>query len=223
MVKCKADSLEHGAVGIKGPNDEIIELMKKNGTHYVPTLVVHENLSMDHEGMEAFLNDNQLRRSVSPVTIQNFIKTIKGRKKGSHAIPSKRNLERMRRNMRILHQDIMKSLKWVRNAGIPVVAGSDTGNFLTFPGVSLHREIELLVDSGLSPMEAISAATANAARLLGTEDKIGTVEKGKLADIIIVDGNPTSNISDIRKVETVIKNGQIVDSRKLADKISAVH
>ena len=223
MVKCKADSLEHGAVGIKSPNDEIIELMKKNGTYYVPTLVVHENLSMDPKGMDAFLNDNQLRRSVSPVTIQNLIKTIKGRKKGSHAIPSKRNLERMRRNMRILHQDIMKSLKWVRNAGIPVVAGSDTGNFLTFPGVSLHREIELLVDSGLSPMEAISAATANAAKLLGTEDKIGTVEKGKLADIIIVDGNPTSNISDIRKVETVIKNGQIVDSRKLADKISAVH
>ncbi len=220
MVKCKANSLEHGAVGIKDPKDEIIDLMKKNGTYYVPTLVVHENLSMEPKEIVAFLDDKQLRRSVSSITVQNIREAI-GRKEKTddQGSPTRQDLERRRNNMRIFHKDLMRSLKWVKDAGIKVVAGSDTGNFLTFPGISLHRELELLTQAGLSPIDAIKAATKNAAELLGTEEKLGTIEKGKLADIVIVDGKPSSNISDIRKVDTVIKNGLIIDLAELANKI----
>jgi len=221
MVRCEADSLEHGAAGIKAPDDEIIKLMKKNGTYYVPTLVVHENLSMDSKKIETFLDNHQLRRSVSSVIIQNIRNAISQKMKSrSEAMPKKQDLELMRNRMRSLFRDLIKSLDWIRNAGIPIVAGSDMGNFLTFPGISLHRELELLVNAGLFPMDAIKAATRNAAKLLGTEHKLGTVEKGKLADIIIINGNPLSNISEIRKIETVIKDGQILDLNELTEKIN---
>jgi len=221
MVRCKADSLEHGAAGIKVPDDEIIRLMKKNGTYYVPTLAVHENLSMDSRKIETFLDDHQLRRSVSTVIIQNIRNTI-NQKTVSRSQGTPKKQELIRNRMRTLFRGLIKSLNWIRNAGIPIVTGSDMGNFLTFPGTSLHRELELLVKAGLSPMDAIKAATRNAAKLLGAENKLGTVEKGKLADIIIINGNPLSNISEIRKIETVIKDGQILDLNELTKKINIV-
>jgi len=197
--------------------------MKKNGTYYVPTLVVHENLSMDSKKIETFLDDYQLRRSVSSVIIQNIRNAISQKRESrSQATPKKQNLELMRNRMRTLFRDLIKSLNWIRNAGIPIVAGSDMGNFLTFPGISLHRELELLVKAGLSRIDAIKAATRNAAKLLGVENKLGTVEKGKLADIIIINGNPLSNISEIRKIEMVIRDGQILDLNELTKKINIV-
>jgi len=100
----------------------------------------------------------------------------------------------MEETVRLLHQ-----------AGVPIVAGTDQA----VPGYSLDREIELYVQAGFTPMEAIQAATLVPARAMGMEKDSGTIEVGKRADVILVDGNPLQNISDIRKVNTVFAAGKM--------------
>ena len=99
----------------------------------------------------------------------------------------------------------------LHRAGIPVVAGTDQ----TVPGHSLHREIELYVQAGFTPMEAIQAATIVPARAMGIEKESGTVEKGKRGDVILVDGNPLDDIHQIRNVEYVITNGTMYHTAEL--------
>ena len=100
----------------------------------------------------------------------------------------------MEATVRLLHQ-----------AGVPIVAGTDQA----VPGFSLDREIELYVQAGFTPMEAIQAATLVPARAMGMEKESGTIEVGKRADVILVDGNPLENISDIRKVSAVFAAGKM--------------
>lgn len=94
-------------------------------------------------------------------------------------------------------------------AGGKVVAGSDTPNPFVIPGFSLHQEIQKMVEIGLTPIEAIRTATGTAAQLLRRKD-IGTIKVGHLADLVLIDGNPTENILELNKINTVIKNGEIV-------------
>jgi hypothetical protein len=99
----------------------------------------------------------------------------------------------------------------LHRAGVPIVAGTDQ----TVPGYSLYREIELYVQAGFTPMEAIQAATIVPARVMGLDEELGTVEAGKRADVIIVDGNPLESIHNIRKVEFVISNGVMYNCAEL--------
>ncbi len=99
----------------------------------------------------------------------------------------------------------------LHHAGVPIVAGTDQ----TVPGHSLHREIELYVQAGFTPMEAIESATIVPARVMGLDKELGTVEAGKRADVIIVDGNPLESIRNIRKVEFVITNGAMYNCAEL--------
>lgn len=95
-------------------------------------------------------------------------------------------------------------------AGGHVVTGTDAP--AVAPGISLHRDMELLVMAGLSPMHAIQAATRVGAAYLGKEKELGTVEAGKLADVVIIHGDPLKDITQTRRIDTVIKNGEIVDT-----------
>jgi len=101
-------------------------------------------------------------------------------------------------------------------AGGKIYSGTDT-SAATSPGLSLHHEMELLVDAGLTPMQAIMTATKNSADLLALSGKIGTVEKGKLADMVVLDANPLENIQNTKKIYRVIKDGRIVDTKYHAD------
>src|SRR6266481_6346199 len=96
----------------------------------------------------------------------------------------------------------------LHKAGIPIVAGSDTGLI----GYGLDRELELYVKAGMTPLEAIQTATIVPARVMNLANESGTIEPGKRADLILVDGNPLENISDIRKVIKVVSNGRMYDS-----------
>jgi len=99
----------------------------------------------------------------------------------------------------------------LHRAGIPIVAGTDQ----VVPGHSLHREIELYVKAGFTPMEAIQAATIVPARVMKLDNEVGTIESGKRADLIILDRNPLEQISNIRSIKTVITGGRIYDSASL--------
>jgi hypothetical protein len=105
-------------------------------------------------------------------------------------------------------------------AGGLLLAGPDpTGNGGVLPGFGDQREIELLVEAGLTPVEAIHVATENGASYLGRQDRIGTIAPGKQADLVLIKGDPSKNINEIENVETVFKAGIGYDSKKLIDSV----
>jgi hypothetical protein len=105
-------------------------------------------------------------------------------------------------------------------AGGLLLAGPDpTGNGGVLPGFGDQREIELLVEAGFTPVEAIHIATENGASYLGRQDRIGTLAPGKQADLVLIKGDPSKNIEDIENVETVFKAGIGYDSKKLIESV----
>jgi imidazolonepropionase-like amidohydrolase len=99
----------------------------------------------------------------------------------------------------------------LHQAAVPIVAGSDVG----VPGHTLHRELELYVKAGLTPLEALQAATITPARVMKVDNEVGTIEPGFRADMIVLDANPLDSISNIRKVRYVVTQGRLFDSSKL--------
>jgi len=95
--------------------------------------------------------------------------------------------------------------------GVPLVAGTDA----PLPGFALQRELELYVDTGLSPATALQLATFGAAKVMNMTDRSGSIGPGKLADLVIIDGDPTIRIGDIRRVASVMKDGVLYDPREL--------
>jgi imidazolonepropionase-like amidohydrolase len=105
-------------------------------------------------------------------------------------------------------------------AGGQLVAGTDpTGGGGVIPGYSNQRQIELLVEAGFTPLEAISIGTLNGARYLGRDARVGSIAVGKQADLVVIDGNPAATIADIRKVTTVYKQGIGFDPAKLVESV----
>jgi imidazolonepropionase-like amidohydrolase len=101
-----------------------------------------------------------------------------------------------------------------------LIAGTDpTGGGGVIPGYSNQRQIELLVEAGFSPLEAIRIATMNGATYLGREAAIGSIAAGKQADLVIVNGNPAASIADVRNVETVFRQGIGYDPVKLIESV----
>ena len=93
------------------------------------------------------------------------------------------------------------------NAGVQLLAGTD---MVLYPGFALHDELGLLVRAGLTPMEALQRATRNPARYFGLEDSLGTIEKGKLADLVLLEADPLKDIGNTRKISAVVLNGRLV-------------
>jgi hypothetical protein len=107
-------------------------------------------------------------------------------------------------------------------AGVPVLTGTDAGGLLyIFPGFSLHNELAFLVTAGFTPMQALQAATLEPARFLGLERSLGTVERGKIADLVVLDADPLADIANTTQVHAVLARGQLISAehrtRMLAD------
>src|SRR6185503_16932970 len=115
----------------------------------------------------------------------------------------------------LLARDRAMELAFSRAGGL-LIAGTDpTGSGGVIPGYSDQRQVELLVGSGFTPLEAIKICTLNGARYLGRADRIGSIATGKQADLVVIDGNPAETISDIRKVQMVFRQGVGYDPAKL--------
>jgi len=109
----------------------------------------------------------------------------------------------------------------MHHAGVQFLAGTDTPpGVYVFPGFSLHEELQRFVAAGFTPMEALQTATLNPARFLGIEDRLGTIEKGKLADLVLLDANPLEDIRNTQKIAGVVVDGRYL-SRADLDKMLA--
>lgn len=104
----------------------------------------------------------------------------------------------------------LKVVDVLNRAGVGILVGTDFGNPFIFPGTGVHEEMEALVRAGLTPLEALQAATINPARYLGVTDVLGTVAEGKLADLVLLDANPLEIITNTQRIHSVMLNGQLL-------------
>ena len=109
----------------------------------------------------------------------------------------------------------LRLVKAFKEAGVPVVTGTDAGVSGVVWGFALHDEMELLVKAGYSPHEVLSSATTLPATWLGIRDKIGTVEEGKFADLVLLDANPLDSVTNIRSIAGVFVNGKWISRKKI--------
>ena len=119
----------------------------------------------------------------------------------------------------LMRKEMEFELAFARAGGLLLAGPDPTGNGGVLPGFGDQREIELLVEAGFSPLEAIHIATSNGAAYLGRLESIGTLAPGKQADIVLIKGDPSKAIDDIENVEIVFKSGLGFDSRKLIESV----
>jgi len=170
---------------------------KKNGTWQCPTLTVLRSFS--YRDQASFRDDPRMK--YMPFSVRGMWTPVaspdgQGGAPEDHAF-SKRQF-----------QKDLELVGAMNRAGVDIIAGTDVLNPFCFPGFSLPDELELYVKAGLSPIEALRTATANPARFLGREKDFGTVQPGKLADLLLLDANPLDNINNVRKISALIYDGK---------------
>lgn len=119
----------------------------------------------------------------------------------------------------LLRKEMDFEIAFVKAGGLLLAGPDPTGNGGVLPGFGDQREIELLVEAGFTPVEAIQIATENGALYLGQQDRIGTLAPGKQADLVLIKGDPSKQIDEIENVETVFKSGIGYDSKKLIESV----
>jgi len=119
----------------------------------------------------------------------------------------------------LLRKEMDFEVAFVKAGGLLLAGPDPTGNGGVLPGFGDQREVELLVEAGLTPVEAIQIATENGASYLGQQARIGTLSPGKQADLVVIKGDPSKSIDEIENVETVFKAGIGYDSKKLIDSV----
>jgi len=187
---------------------------KRNGTWMCPTLSVLR--------AQAFIGDADFRNDLRLKYIQNFLRKQFWEDGFGFSSRTAEDNARARR----VFQKQLEVVGMMKRAGVDFIAGTDTANPYVFPGFSLHDELALLVQAGFTPMEALQAATRDAARYLGRLDSVGTIEKGKIADLVLLDANPLAEIGNTRKINAVVVGGTFITKpeldKMLADVVSLV-
>ena len=117
-----------------------------------------------------------------------------------------------------LFQKELEVVGSMNRAGVKLLAGTDTPNPYCFPGFSLHDELGFMVKAGLTPLQALQTATINPAEFLGLSKTLGTVEEGKIADLVLLDANPLENIANTKRIAAVVSSGRLFD-RKLLNRL----
>src|SRR5436309_8263879 len=210
-----ADVLVHSVID-KPVDEAFVKLLKDRHTILCPTLVVFERYG------RTFANRLNLtpeeRAWGNPEVIASLDVT---------KIPSDKLPERIKTaltkpdealgRIKKTYDVALKNLKTLEDAGVPIAAGTDAGNIGTIHGPALFREFQLMKEAGLTPMQILQCATANAAQLFGGETgaHIGRIEKGYLADLVVLNSNPADDIAHASDIESVMKNGVLYSANTL--------
>ena len=200
-VDAGAKLLVHG-VSDREVDDAFLRAAKAAGTVYTPTLIVNDGYRQ--LGARRFAAAGNDLRCVDPATRAKAFLTdsLPGRPDDAQLATSR---ERAVAAFAIDAANVMK----VHRAGIPIAMGTDAGNPLTLHGPSVYLEMEALQRAGLTPMEVIVASTRNGALAMGRLADFGTVETGKIADLVVLGANPAADIANVRRVELVVRAGVV--------------
>ncbi|HTW59149.1 MAG TPA: amidohydrolase family protein [Terriglobales bacterium] len=207
-VNAQADSVEHGSLREKIP-DALFEQMAKQGTFYDPTLSVGEAMKDFAAGKTTLLKRSLVQQVGPPELLQ-----------GTEEAMASKDTESMRKAMSEYPIDMQianDNLKRAQEHGVLLVTGSDAGNYLVVHGPTVQHEMQLWVQAGIPPFVALQAATYNAARLLRAEKRIGSIQPGNDADLLVVDGNPLDDITATERISLVVFKGERIDRTELFD------
>ncbi|MEO5718640.1 MAG: amidohydrolase family protein [Chthoniobacterales bacterium] len=205
-VSLGADSIEHSSFRDEIPEATFAE-MKAKGIAFDPTLSVAEGLTEFSKGKTDLLK----RSLVQQVTTKELLS-------GSEKAATSSELKSLREELS--HYPISvelgaRNLVRAWQAGVTLVTGSDSGNFFVLHGPTVQHEIELWVAAGIPVEVALQAATLNAAKLLRADQRIGTIEKGKEASLLVVDGNPLQDVRALSSISVVFLKGERVNRSTL--------
>lgn len=174
-------------------DDEAVAMMKKNNAYYCPTLLREVSTYVYGEN-PSFLKDPFFLKGADPAQLKKaqdpqYQETMRNDKGGQW----------YKEHLKVA----MRNAKKAEDAGVKVVMGTDTGPPQRFQGYFEHLELEYMVNSGLTPMQTLVAATSMAAQATGAAKQIGTIETGKWADLLVLNGNPLEDIKNTRKLDSV--------------------
>lgn len=187
--------------------DETVSVMKDQHVGSITTLAVYEAFSRRRLGDLSFIRQPLLQQTMPPWFVEDLTTFATRRVSGDDSV----GIRGAERQLRVA----MANAKRLVDAGVLLAAGTDAPYPGDYYGEGLHRELELLVEAGLTPLQAITLATKNAALLLKEGDKWGTLEPGKRADILVVTGDPTRRIADTRNIELVMQAGRLLNRSSL--------
>ena len=190
---------------------DVTKAFRKNRTWLVPTLSVERSKVAVEDPL--FVTDP--RRDSLPSSVRAGFDQYVARKNGQTEV------ERASDTLWWRHQQTLVAR--MHSAGVGILAGTDSACEGGLPGFSLHDELALLVASGLKPIEALRTATINPAKYLRRENELGTIQAGKLADLLLLDGNPLQNISNTKKIHAVFANGRYLSRESLQSMLRPVN
>ena len=182
----------------------------RNGTHQVPTLVA--NRAAAHHTEDSLGADPRL--AWVPKSTRDRWNPAPGARKENHA-PEDATGERA------LYEAQARLVGQMHRAGVPIMAGTDVLAHYVFPGASLHDELRLLVEAGLSPMDALRAATSVPARWLGA-DSLGVIAPGRRADLVLLDADPLADIRNTSRIAGILADGRWIDAAARADLLKRI-
>jgi len=190
-------------------DQEFIDLAKQNGTIVIPTLTVLDGYMRMFRGAADHVAPavDDPNGCVDRSTLAKVAETSKV------TVPTDRVTQRQQRAERFTRVT-RANLKTLVNAGIPIATGTDAGNPLTLHGPAIYAEMEAMQSSGMTPAQVIVASTATASRAMGLDKDVGTIEKGKDADLVVVGGDPSLDVANFRKIRYVVRSGVV---RNMAD------
>lgn len=192
--------------------ENTFESLKEHNTYVVPTLHIGNVLSyLDEVNHE---NDSYLK--LMPPGI---IKTYEGRIRRS--LNSSEQARQNRKELNSFFKSLAKSLS---DANVKLLAGSDSGasNSYTYPGISLHQELEAMVDAGISNLKALQNSAYNGSQFLKKDSDYGTVTAGKISDLVILNSNPLDDINNTRDIEFVIKGNDVFNPEIIANEVNCM-
>ena len=205
-VSLPADSIEHGSFADE-ISDATIAEMKAKGIAYDPTLSVVEGFTNFSKGDTSLLK----RSLVQQVTRKELLEGTERAASNPELNGLREGLKHYPMSLDVGGRNLLKA--W--HAGVLLVTGSDAGNFLVLHGPTIQHEIELWIAAGIPIDVALQAATMNAAKLLRADSRMGTIEKGKEATLLIVDGNPLQDVHALSAVSAVFMKGERVNRTSL--------
>lgn len=183
-------------------------LLRRNGTSVCPTSIVFRPVELIGDE-STLLSDSRMK----------YIPDV-SRRRWREAFQQRTNIVVTPAERKARSDLRLKIVGAMQRAGVRLLAGADAPNPYTFPGFSLHEELELFVEAGLTPLEALRTATLNPAEFLGKEKTLGTIEKGKFADLVLLDANPLEDIKNTKRIAAVVANGKYLPRSEL-DKLLA--
>src|SRR5690606_17211392 len=188
---------------------ELARATREAGVAIVPTQILWEVLRGARD--PAAMLDRVENRYMAPMQITGWTNTVNNIRQGADPAAAAREVE--------LRNELLRAMN---DEGVLILMGTDAPQLFSVPGFSLHRELPVMVEAGMSPYEVMRSGTVNVARFFGIEDEAGTVAPGRRADLLLLEANPLDDIGAVERIAGVMIDGRWLSGEAIRDRLNAI-